>query len=230
MIVITYELQYRLLNLSCSFRAVSWDEFANYILAAGNASDANASKQEAGSLLEGPEPRLCDVAHGAAITHMCCSESAERFVTVALEDHGSGKRREAMSLIRMWNASPDACGEYLVPTAKLTGLSAHVTCIGVLDKSAEWKAGRVHVVAVASVDGVRFYELEKLALLGHMDLLSSLCTSMTSFSFKCVDAGVGEAQRGRARGGNGGEEEAQEGHGDTQAVFAWGDRNSASTN
>ena len=180
---------------------MSWDEFANYILAAGNASDANASKQEAGSLLEGPEPRLCDVAHGAAITHMCCSESAERYVTVALEDHGSGKRREAMSLIRMWN-----------------------------DKSAEWKAGRVHVVAVASVDGVRFYELEKLALLGHMDLLSSLCTSMTSFSFKCVDAGVGEAQRGRARGGNGGEEEAQEGHGDTQAVFAWGDRNSASTN
>jgi len=129
----------------------------------------------------------------------------------------------------MWNASPDACGEYLVPTAKLTGLSAHVMCIGVLDKSSEWwkAAGRVHVLAVASIDGVRFYELEKLALLGHMDLLSSLCTSMTSFSFKCVDAGVEEAQGGRARGAKGAEEE--EGHGDTQAVFAWGDRNTAST-
>ena len=38
--------------------SVSWDEFSNFILAAGNASDANSSKQEGGALLEGPEPDL----------------------------------------------------------------------------------------------------------------------------------------------------------------------------
>jgi len=174
--------------------SVSWDEFSNYILAAGNASDANSSKQEGGALLEGPEPDLNkDVMHGAPMTHLCCHEGAERYISIALEDRGS-VTRPPQSMIRMWNSRPDCCGEYLVPMRALVGVSAHVMCACVFEAKFEWRTGPpVNVLAVASVDGhIRFFDLEKISLVGELDLLNAVCTCMSSFSIRRMDGVDGE--------------------------------------
>jgi len=167
--------------------AVSWDEFSNYILAAGNASDANSSKQEGGALLEGPEADLNrDVMHATPITHLCCHETAERYISVGLEDRGSATR-PPLSLIRMWNSRVDAAGEYLIPTAKLQGVSAHVLCMCVFDQRFEWKSGpAIHVLAVASVDShIRFYELDKLTLLGELHVYAYIYTDTHVYIHMC---------------------------------------------
>ena len=84
--------------------SVSWDEFSNFILAAGAAADAQSSKQEGGALLEGPEPDLNrDVMHSAPMTHMCCHQDAERYISLALEEKGS-VTRPAMTTVRMWSS------------------------------------------------------------------------------------------------------------------------------
>ena len=127
------------------------------------------------------------------MTHLCCHEGAERCISIALEDRGS-VTRPPQSLIRMWNCKVDCAGEYLVPTHKLVGVSAHVMCAIVFDAKFEWRTGPpVNVLAVASVDGhIRFFDLEKLSLLGELDLLNSVCTCMTSFSIRRMDGVDGE--------------------------------------
>jgi hypothetical protein len=121
--------------------SVCWDELSNYILAGASASDANASKQEGGALLEGPEPDLNrEIMHGTPISHMCCNNRAERYISVALEDRGSATR-QPHAVIRMWSSHADSPGEYLVPTAKLCGLSAHVLCLCVFDARFAWRTG-----------------------------------------------------------------------------------------
>ena len=191
--------------------SVSWDEFSNYILAAGNASDANASKQEGGALLEGPEPDLNrEIMHGMPISHMCCHRRAERYISVALEDRGSATR-DPQAVIRMWSSRPEIAGEYLIPTAKLCGVSAQVMCLCVFDMRFEWRTGPpVYVLAVSSVDGrIRFFDLDKLTQLGELDLLNAICTSMTSFNVKDLSGGGTNAL---------GDSDA-----DSLGVFAWGD-------
>jgi len=82
------------LSVVLSTGSVSWDEMSNYILAGASASDTNASKQEGGALLEGPEPDLTrEIMHEMPIMHMCCHPRAERYISVALEDRGSAEMR-----------------------------------------------------------------------------------------------------------------------------------------
>lgn len=150
--------------------SVQWDEFSSYILAAGAAADAYSEKSEGGALLDGPEPDLnSEVMHSSPMTHVCCHEGAERYVSLALEDKGS-VTRQAMTQMRMWSARADSCGEPLLPTKNLCGASAHVMSMCVFEKGVE---ARGSVLAVASIDSrIRFFDLDKITLLGEIDLLS----------------------------------------------------------
>eukprot|EP00960_Hanusia_phi_P061164 764762-Hanusia_phi.AAC.1 len=165
---------------------VSWDEFSSYILALGTASESFAHKFEGGNLLEGPEPDPNrDVYHSHAISHITCHHGAEKYFTVALEDKGTSTK-PAESLIRQWNSKVDASAEILGATAKLTGNASVVLAVSVFGEKYEWKNGpAINVLAVSSVDGrIRFFDCEKLALIGELDCVDGVCTAMYNFRIK----------------------------------------------
>ncbi|EKX47417.1 hypothetical protein GUITHDRAFT_106860 [Guillardia theta CCMP2712] len=165
---------------------VSWDEFSSYILALGTASESFAHKFEGGNLLEGPEPDPNrDEYHSHAISHITCHHGAEKYFTIALEDKGTSTK-PAESLIRQWNSKADASAEILGATAKLTGNASVVLAVSVFGDKYEWRNGpAINVLAVSSVDGrIRFFDCEKLLLIGELDCVDGVCTAMHNFRIK----------------------------------------------